>query len=140
MGGEEEGGNKQQAVLSPHPQVVPQGPERRALFTKTRGISEPPSLPPQQPKPDKQVCPSSAQTAMGCGARQFNSFLHALSSLSRLKPTAADAPLKEEARLPVERRGHSFLPVDSLQLRSISALLETENPVSLCTHPSEAQM
>lgn len=35
-----------------------------------------------QPKPDKQVSPSSAQTATGCGVRQFNSFLHALSSLS----------------------------------------------------------
>lgn len=70
----------QQAAFSPCPGAVPWGPvwvvlkEEASLNLLTFLLV--------QPKPDKQVSPSSAQTAMGCGVRQFNSFLHTLSSLS----------------------------------------------------------
>lgn len=60
----------QQAELFSHPGAVPGGPVTcmRGLLKEEASLNLFTFLF-TQPKPDKQVSPSSAQTAMGCGVR-----------------------------------------------------------------------
>ena len=127
--GGEEGDALQQ---SPCPRVTPWGPVTCAGFTKGRGTSEPPSLPPHTAKARQTGSPIFSPDSYGSLMLSFTLF-HPCSLLESYSCWRASRR-GGMATLGKERT------VDYLLLASISSSSETENPVSLCIHLSEGQM